>query len=264
MPRVPANVEMLEKRLLLSNQNLVALELPQAAGTDLQDVSYQFQLVGGEATFAEFGVFTFDADGTVNGIAPGQDGFENAVLNSASHHALLEGGAPIGSLATTNLEGAGRIGVYFRQNTAPISTANHIAYQATSANTLRLGWDEAAPIWAAVGVRDPNWFDDAVLQVTEGTPVNRQGPVLQTIADQTIPELQQLQLQVQGQNVGGSNDVLRYQLDQAPDGASIDATTGLLTWTPSALQKPGAMTSPCACSIQRSPTSWPPGASPSP
>ncbi len=235
---VSADVELLEKRLLLSNQNVVTLELPQAPGTDIQDVSYNFQLVGGQATFAEFGVFVFDADGTVDGIAPGQNGFDDAVLNSASRHVLMAGGAPVGSLATTSFAGSGRIGVYFRQNTAPISTGNHIAFQSTSANTLRLGWDATPVIWAAVGVPDPNWFDDAVFQVTEGAPVDRQGPVLTAIADQTIPELKELQLQVQGQNVGGSDDLLRYQLDQAPTGASIDANTGLFTWTPSALQKP--------------------------
>ena len=239
MSHISASVEMLEKRLLLSNQNLVAVELPTAPGNDLQDVSYHFQLASGQATFTEFGVFVFDAGGTVEGIAPGEDGFENAVLNSASRHVLMAGGAPVGSLATTNFEGGGRIGVYFRQNTVPSSTGDHISFQSTSANTLRLGWDETSPIWAAVSVPSPRLFDDAVFLVTEDAPVDRQGPVLRTIDDQTIPELQEFHLSVQGQNVGGSDDVLRYQLDNAPAGAAIDANTGLLTWTPTEAQGPG-------------------------
>ena len=231
---------MLEKRLLLSNANVVALELPMAPGSDIQDVSYRFQLAQGQATFTEFGVFVFGADGTVDGIAPGEAGFEDAVLNSASRQVLMVGGAALGSVSTTAFEGGVRIGVYFCQDRAPSAAGEHISFQSTSANTLRLGWDEIKPVWQNVGVPSPRLYDDAVLLVTAGAPMDRQGPVLSAIDDQTIPELQEFQLAIMGQNVGGSDDVLRYQLDDAPAGAMIDAVTGLFTWTPTEAQGPGS------------------------
>ncbi len=232
-----ACVETLEDRILLTS--LVALELPMAPGTDIQDVSYSFQLADGQATFAEFGVFVFDADGTVDGMAPDDADFEEAVLNSASRQVLMVGGSAVGTSATATFEGAGRIGVYFLQNTAPSSSGDHISFQSTSPNSLRLGWDEIRPIWTDAGVPSPRWYDDAILQVTAGVPEDRQGPVLSAIDDQTIPELQEFQLSVIGRNVGGSEDLLRYQLDEAPAGAAIDAETGLFTWTPTEEQGPG-------------------------
>ena len=55
-------------------------------------------------------------------------------------------------------------------------------------------------------------------------------PVLSPIADQTIDESDTLTLQVIGADFDPS-DTLTYSLDAAPVGASIDATSGLFTWT---------------------------------
>lgn len=169
--QVAAAVETFEERILLSAANVVALELTTAAGDDTQLVDFQFELTSGQADFTEFGVFLFDADGTVDGIAPGEEGFGDAVLESSSRRMLMSQGAALESLAETAFAGGSRIGVYFCQDAETFGDRNHIGFETTSENTLRLGWDVFPPIYLDAGPPSPRWFDDAVFQVTSSEPV---------------------------------------------------------------------------------------------
>ncbi|MFJ5791017.1 putative Ig domain-containing protein [Lysinibacillus sp. NPDC093197] len=65
-------------------------------------------------------------------------------------------------------------------------------------------------------------------------------PVLQAIGNKTVNENSQLTFRASATDADG--DTLTYSLVGAPTGASINATTGVFTWTPSKAQGPGSYT----------------------
>ncbi len=65
-------------------------------------------------------------------------------------------------------------------------------------------------------------------------------PVLQAIGNKTVNEESQLTFKASATDADG--DTLTYSLVGAPTGASINATTGVFTWTPSEAQGPGSYT----------------------
>lgn len=238
----PAYVEILENRIVLSAENVLTQTLAVLPGTNFDDVSARFDLTQGRTSFAEVGVFRFDANGTVAGLKPGDAGFGEAVLNSPTRQVLFAPGVSPGNTVTLPLVGGSQVGVYIQQNPATAPGEGRFLVQMTGANTLRIGFDETPPLWSAVSIgpgSDARRFDDALINVTFSSPVQAPLPTLDPIANRTIPEQQPLQLTVVGRNPGGSTADLRYQLDQAPAGMAIDPLSGLLTWTPSEAQGPG-------------------------
>ncbi len=79
------------------------------------------------------------------------------------------------------------------------------------------------------------WTDTATVTITVH-PVN-DAPVLDEIADATIPEMVLFSFTATATDVDSTN--LTFSLINAPDGASINATTGVFTWTPTEAQGPG-------------------------
>ncbi|MFJ5767283.1 S-layer homology domain-containing protein, partial [Lysinibacillus sp. NPDC093210] len=65
-------------------------------------------------------------------------------------------------------------------------------------------------------------------------------PVLQAIGNKTVNEESQLTFKASATDADG--DTLTYSLVGAPKGASINATTGVFTWTPTEAQGPGSYT----------------------
>jgi hypothetical protein len=236
----PAWIEILENRVLLSGQNVFAQPLTTAPGTPFEDVAVQFQFIQGEAAFVEVGVFQFDADGTVGGIAPGSEGFAEAVLNSSSRQVLFTQGTPTGSSASATFVGGRQIGAYFCQSTA--TGANQYGVQMTSANSLQIGYEQFPPLWPAVSTAaglSARGFDDAVIQATFGAPVLFPVPTIDSVPEQTIPEEQPFELVISAQNPAGPQSDLRYKLENPPAGTTIDQMTGVFRWTPTELQGPG-------------------------
>lgn len=238
----PAYVELLENRLLLSAANVLTQTLTTLPGTSFDDVSVRFDLTQGRASFAEAGIFVFEPNGTVNGLAPGSDGFEEAVLNSASRQVLFAPGVSPGNSATLTLIGGSQIGVYICQNPTTAPMEDRFLVQMTSPDTLRIGFDETPPLWSAVSMgpgSEARRFDDASINVSLGKAIRFPAPTLDPIANRTILEQQPFELVIAGKNPAGPQGDLRYQLDQAPTGVAIDPVSGLLTWTPSEAQGPG-------------------------
>lgn len=238
--RVSPYVEALENRALLSNGSLVAIELTEVAGSQFEEVTFEFQLASGRATFTEFGLFSFDTDGTVGGIALGEAGFEEAVLASQNREALMVGGVATGSAVNRTFVGGTRLGVYFRHEMVTTSTSDHVSLLSTSQETFQVGWEEASPIFSLVGPASPRWFDDAVLMISAVDRVFNDRISLDPIADQAILEQRDFELPISVGLSSRDQDLLRFQLDEAPDGAALDAETGLFTWTPTADQGPGS------------------------
>lgn len=82
------------------------------------------------------------------------------------------------------------------------------------------------------------WTDWATVTITV-TPVN-DAPVLDPIADATIPEMVAYTFTATATDVDSTN--LTFSLVGAPAGATINASTGVFTWTPTEEQGPGAFT----------------------
>ncbi len=72
------------------------------------------------------------------------------------------------------------------------------------------------------------------------TPLN-QAPVLDAIEDKSVIEETLLSFTATASDAD-SGDVLTFSLVNAPSGASIDSSTGVFTWTPTAAQGPNAYT----------------------
>ncbi len=64
-------------------------------------------------------------------------------------------------------------------------------------------------------------------------------PIMQPISNATINELVAFQLAVQAQDSDVPAQTLTYDLVTAPAGMQINATTGIISWTPSEAQGPG-------------------------
>ncbi|MEM7165055.1 MAG: putative Ig domain-containing protein [Planctomycetota bacterium] len=78
-----------------------------------------------------------------------------------------------------------------------------------------------------------NLFVDA--EFTINVVDTNQPPVIVSSPNTSATELQVYTYDVQGQDPD-TGDSLTYTLPQSPTGASIDAATGLITWTPSSMQ----------------------------
>ena len=104
------------------------------------------------------------------------------------------------------------------ENFEECETANNIA----SARTIGI------TVTDSTGLADTDYWRIGVVERSTG-PVATSRPIYNA----TVGELYQYQLVAEDSN---ATDVLRYYLDNAPKGASIDAVTGLVSWTPSADQ----------------------------
>jgi len=84
------------------------------------------------------------------------------------------------------------------------------------------------------------WTDEATVTITVN-PVD-DAPVLGLIEDATIPELVEFSFTATATDADLPDDVLTFSLVGAPEGAVIDAATGVFTWTPSEEQGEGVYT----------------------
>ncbi|EKU96922.1 hypothetical protein Lepto7375DRAFT_0848 [Leptolyngbya sp. PCC 7375] len=150
-------------------------------------VTLRFQWTYREAQLNnEMGVFAIDADGRVNGVAPGEAGFAQAALNSASRQVLFSHGQQTGAWKELNFQAGERLAFYLVQDS---STADwlarnpknqvdqgpmaffsldgvnpdgfdHVRSQSFGEGIQRFDWED---LWGG-GDRD---FNDAVLLVSE-------------------------------------------------------------------------------------------------
>jgi len=111
---------------------------------------------------------------------------------------------------------------------AAIDTGGQFSF--TADNTVGAG-----PLTVTIEVKDSlGLTDQASFTIGVRTP-----PVLAAIADQQVDEQAPLTLALSATDANLPSDSLTFRLENAPAGASVDAQTGLFTWTPSEAQGPG-------------------------
>ncbi|MFN8109208.1 MAG: putative Ig domain-containing protein [Thermoleophilia bacterium] len=102
--------------------------------------------------------------------------------------------------------------------------------------TIPVGAAAGGPYTTTVTVTDPGGLSDRA--TFAWTVVTTNGaPVLGGIATHRMDEQTPLRMRVHATDPQG--DAVRYSLRGAPGGMRIDATTGLITWTPTEAQGPG-------------------------
>lgn len=242
-----------------------AIRVPGATGTIQTTIHW-----GGRTDFtSEVGLFVVDNDlGLLNGMDPSNPDYAQAALSSPSRQVIFTkeqaptntsvDPATLPGSTTLNLPAGALMGIYVVQDGAaadalpptPRAERPNVYFSFPSGNGD--GFDHYRyGNYVLVGLEDlPNGgdkdFDDAVLRFEfpedTGTPPANRPPVIASIANQTIPEEAAFQLSVSATDPDGPASAIRFSLDAASvnRGLAIDPVTGLLTWTPTEAQGPGA------------------------
>lgn len=134
----------------------------RAGAGGIGEVSLPSIYIEREALFDnETGFFVTDADGSVNGIAPGEDGYAQAALSSSSRQVLFEAGSGVGAVGTPTVGADQNIVFYIVQDA---STEEFLAQNPS--NTIGIPGDRTVPL-AFFSVNEANPDDQDHLRVNE-------------------------------------------------------------------------------------------------
>lgn len=219
----------------------ISMPLASLSGQSGELVDLSTSITIGSREFNEMGVFVVDtADGMMGNLSPSSPGYADAVFASGHRHVLYSRRDILRDSRDVTLPANSQVHVYVLQGFSDDGDpAKHIRVREREAGSMRIGWEEQAVVspWPMVGDR---YFDDVIVDVQVGSPyAGTTGPVLNFIPNQTVAELTELQVQAIAVDAELPNDVLTFSLDAAPPGVSLNALSGLLTWTPTEAQGPG-------------------------
>jgi Ca2+-binding RTX toxin-like protein len=175
-----------------------------------------------------------DIFGTVNGIAAGADGYALAALSAARARTIvpgapitLEGGALYAFYAVLGNQGKGEDDSTWGDDSTSGTGKRRFQIVFSLAEANADGRDLMRASIDAAGRLKIEWDDDDRCQ--GGTVLRASGF--------TLPQPASYRYDADAVDVDG--DTLTYTLVQAPSGASIDATTGVITWMPAAVGQYG-------------------------
>jgi VCBS repeat-containing protein len=201
----------------------------QAVGPQGAPVSVVFQrLERGDAL--ETGLYRVDdIFGTVNGIVAGADGYTVAALSAARAQAIvpgkaitLEGGALYAFYAVLGKQGGHEDDSTWGEDSSSGTGKPRFQIVFSIAEANVDGRDRMEARLDAAGRLTIEWDDDD--RCNDGTVLRASG---------FAAPAQTGSYRYDADAVDVDGDTLTYALVQAPSGASIDAATGLVTWTPS-------------------------------
>jgi hypothetical protein len=207
----------------------------QVIGDAGQAVKVSFDWTFREAGYNnEVGIFRVDdASGRIGTLRPGDDGYARAALDASRAQVIFASGNGAGAKHDLTLEGGGLYGFYIIQNdtTAHVLACNPqdrldhgpLAFFSTvTANPD--GYDHVHATVPANGAVTFSWED-----LTWGGDQDFNDVVMKA-TNLRLPEQKAYTYAAQATDVDG--DSLTYQLVEGPQGATVDATSGLLTWRP--------------------------------
>lgn len=236
------SIPRVEGEAAFSPAGFLSIPMMKLPGSSGQVVPLSTTLNIGREEFNEMGIFVAeDSSGRVNGILPGEPGYAEAVFDSSQRRVLYSRFGAL-RLASDSILPAGSFAhVYVLQGISDNSDpSQHLRARQISTNLMRVGWEEhVSPFggWAQVGDRG---YDDATVDFQIGEPFDGNAePVIRAIPNQTINELTQFAITAFAMDADMPDDTIVYSLDIDPSGASIDAVTGRITWTPTEAQGPG-------------------------
>ncbi|WPB80855.1 S8 family serine peptidase [Archangium violaceum] len=105
----------------------------------------------------------------------------------------------------------------------------------TAVPTARYTYGQGGTFTARVRVRDMDSHTDAVVDVVVQVSTQNQPPTIASITTQTAYCGTQYSLQLSASDPDG--DTLSFSLQQSPTGMTVDTSTGMIRWTPSACER---------------------------
>ncbi|HEX7812606.1 MAG TPA: tandem-95 repeat protein, partial [Burkholderiales bacterium] len=209
----------------------------QVTGTAGQNVKVRFDWTARKADYDnEVGIFRIDdLDGSIGNLRPGDDGYAKAALAAGRAQVIFASGKGAGARTELTLVGGGLYAFYLVQDdtTAHMRKSNpdnqlgcgplaffsvaeanpdgydHLRASTDSSGALKLAWEDQSN----GGDQD---FDDVVMK-TSGMRLPQPPSATYTYAANATD---------------ADGDVLTYSLVQAPQNATIDSKTGLVSWKP--------------------------------
>ncbi|MGF1520170.1 MAG: DUF4114 domain-containing protein [Nodosilinea sp.] len=134
----------------------VAGDLFIVPGSADEAIALRFQWTFREAGYNnEVGVFVLDAQGRVNGVAPGEAGFAYAAITSASRQVLFASGQRAGAWQELTFQGGDRLAFYLIQNSSTDEWLRR--------NPSNLGGNGPVAFFSVDGV-NPDGFDHVYTQ----------------------------------------------------------------------------------------------------
>ncbi|MCY3005079.1 MAG: putative Ig domain-containing protein [Planctomycetota bacterium] len=219
----------------------VSIVMGGLPGNRDQIVALSSQLTIGREEFNEMGLFVVDGpNGAVNGVLPSSPSYSTEVFATANRRVLYSKRSVFRTAREATFPAGSTLGVYVLQETSDNGDADkHLRVRETGTSKVRIGWEEHFSPSAWIGVGDRG-YDDVTIDMTIGQPFDGNAePVITAIPNQFMNEETELSIQTLAMDADLPNDALRYSLDVAPNGATIDPTTGRFRWTPTEAQGPG-------------------------
>jgi fibro-slime domain-containing protein/RHS repeat-associated protein len=218
----------------------VSIVMGGLPGNRDQIVALSSQLTIGREEFNEMGLFVVDGpNGAVNGVLPSSPSYSTEVFATANRQVLYSKRSVFRTAREATFPAGTTLGVYVLQETSDNGDADkHLRVRETGTSKVRIGWEEHFSPSAWIGVGDRG-YDDVMIDMTIGQPFDGNAePVITAIPNQFMNEETELSIQTLAMDADLPNDTLRYSLDVAPTGATIDPLTGRFRWTPTEAQGP--------------------------
>ena len=237
-PRVPGETE-------TGPAGFLSMPLTTMSGVAGQVVRLKADLTIGQREFNEMGVFVVDnASGSINGVMPTSIDYAKLAFTVAQRRVLFSRRDEFKLSTTVDLPAGQNLRVYVLQsaNSSDGDAAKHMRVRTLDNGGRRVAWEEFLTTGGLPTVGDRG-FDDAFVDMHFDAPLNiNSTPVISSLPDRSIPELTTLTFSVSAFDADLPVDQIRYTLDSAPTGATLNASTGEFSWTPTEGQGPGIFT----------------------
>ena len=237
-PRVPGETE-------TGPAGFLSMPLTTMSGVAGQVVRLKADLTIGQREFNEMGVFVVDnASGSINGVMPTSIDYAKLAFTVAQRRVLFSRRDEFKLSTTVDLPAGQNLRVYVLQsaNSSDGDAAKHLRVRTLDNGGRRVAWEEFLTTGGLPTVGDRG-FDDAFVDMHFDAPLNiNSTPVISSLPDRSIPELTTLTFSVSAFDADLPVDQIRYTLDSAPTGATLNASTGEFSWTPTEGQGPGTFT----------------------
>jgi VCBS repeat-containing protein len=207
----------------------------QVVGNAGQAVDVHFDWALRDAAYNnEVGIFRVDdASGRIGTLRPGDDGYANAALANGHAQVIFASGKGAGAKSDFTLEGGGLYAFYLIQND---TTAHFLA--SNPQNRL----DRGPLAFFSTATANPDGYDHMHATIQPSGAVTLAWEDLTQGGDQDFNDVVvaatnlRLPAQTPYTYAAGATDVdgdaLTYRLVDGPPGATVDGTSGLLTWQP--------------------------------
>jgi len=212
----------------------LSLPLTTLTGVAGQVVGLKADMTIGRVEFNEMGVFVVDdATGSINAVASTAIDYPKVAFQVAQRRVLFSRRDEFKLSTTVDLPAGQHLRFYVLQAATNDGDVNkHLRVLDRGNGKWRIGWEEHASAGGFQDVGDRG-FDDVLVDMHFDTPINvNSAPVLTSLPDKLIPELTTVTFDATAFDADLPVDQIRYTLDSAPAGASINSTNGVFSWTP--------------------------------